>query len=123
MANTKVNTYPIVILFFIVCLIGFGIYKTFRMYVQNKELKHQVSDIRTKIVEDSIMLKDLQMVNDNCSEQSLDKTRYYEKKIKSLYIAIDATKSDYQDLQGKKDAIDTIKFKKNDIIDYINQNF
>lgn len=120
----KFNLVDTIVVVFIVGLIGSNIYfyKKSKSNLRDKDsLQLVVDSLSREITEDSLLISKLDELNTSCNNTAMEKVKYYEKKINAIYNNLDKNRQVINDLQNKKDQINSDSW--DNLLDYINKNY
>lgn len=87
------------------------------------ELRSVIDSLETRITSDSVIVESLKNVNDQCSRSALETVKYYDARMKSIYLSIDKNRQIISDLEKKKQQIVSGNMSNKELIDYINKNY
>jgi len=87
------------------------------------ELRSVIDSLETRITSDSVIVESLKNVNDQCSRSALETVRYYDARMKSIYLSIDKNRQIISELEKKKQQIFSGSMSNKELIDYINKNY
>ncbi|MFZ1704400.1 MAG: hypothetical protein WAT79_08630 [Saprospiraceae bacterium] len=87
------------------------------------ELTSVIDSLNTRITNDSIIVESLKNVNDQCSRSALETVKYYDARMKNIYLSIDKNRQIINELEKKKQQIISKDMSNKELIDYINKNY
>lgn len=112
-----------ILVFLLICLNVFFFLRHKKIKTQALEFKSQIDSLTTKKSNDSLLILQLYNTNVACSNNAMDKVRYYEKKMNEVYSYLDKNKKVILDLQKRKELINSNDWNKEKLIDFIENNY